>query len=192
MQGCNHCSLLPPCFVSAMLSPADSFPTGSCSPDGSLQRPGQAGTPIHVAGSLRRPLTTVLRPQQIQLYPHLSPAPHSIPAEAGARTNFSHDVSPVLVVRGGESRTPSVCSSLVLDAKDPQAKSETAPKPPASAPPSILVKPESSRNSAEKVGPVGTGAISPAGAQCQPRSHQGCAIPNKFSTDRNHWDRYLR
>ncbi|NXK72123.1 SH3R2 ligase, partial [Amazona guildingii] len=123
---------------------------GSARKNGSLQRPGQAGTPIHVAGSLRRPLTTVLRPQQIQLYPHLSPALHSIPAEAGARTHFSHDASPVLVIRGGESRTPSVCSSVVLDAKDPPAKSEAAPKPPASAPPSILVKPESSRNSAEK------------------------------------------
>ncbi|NXD62248.1 SH3R2 ligase, partial [Eolophus roseicapillus] len=123
---------------------------GSARKNGSLQRPGQAGTPVHIAGSLRRPLTTVMRPQQIQLYPHLSPAPHSIPAEAGARTNFSHDASPVLVVRGGESRTPSVCSSVVLDAKDPLAKSEGAPKPPASAPPSILVKPESSRNSADK------------------------------------------
>ncbi|KAM9531333.1 E3 ubiquitin-protein ligase SH3RF2 [Guaruba guarouba] len=123
---------------------------GSARKNGSLQRPGQAGTPVHVAGSLRRPLTTVLRPQQIQLYPHLSPAPHSIATEAGARTNFSHDASPVLVIRGGESRTPSVCSSVVLEAKDPPAKSEAAPKPPASAPPSILVKPESSRNSAEK------------------------------------------
>ncbi|NWS50033.1 SH3R2 ligase, partial [Probosciger aterrimus] len=123
---------------------------GSARKNGSLQRPGQAGTPVHVAGSLRRPLTTVMRPQQIQLYPHLSPAPHSIPTEAGVRTNFSHDASPVLVVRGGESRTPSVCSSVVLDAKDPLAKSEAAPKPPASAPPSILVKPESSRNSADK------------------------------------------
>ncbi|XP_030360683.1 E3 ubiquitin-protein ligase SH3RF2 [Strigops habroptila] len=128
---------------------------GSARKNGSLQRPGQAGTPVHVAGSLRRPLTTVLRPQQIQLYQHLSPAPQSITpsagaAEAGARTNFSHDASPVLVVRGGESRTPSVCSSVVLDAKDPPAKSEAAPKPPASAPPSILVKPETSRNSAEK------------------------------------------
>ncbi|XP_064314290.1 E3 ubiquitin-protein ligase SH3RF2 [Phalacrocorax carbo] len=128
---------------------------GSTRKNGSLQRPGQAGTPVQVAGSLRRPPTAAVRPQQFQLYQHVSPQPHSVPAgagmaEAGTRPNFSHDASPALVVRGGESRTPSVCSSVILDAKDPPAKSEAAPKPPASAPPSILVKPDTSRNSAEK------------------------------------------
>ncbi|XP_042646346.1 E3 ubiquitin-protein ligase SH3RF2 [Tyto alba] len=128
---------------------------GSTRKNGSLQRPGQAGTPVQVAGSLRRPPTAAGRPQQFQLYQHVSPQPHSIPpgagmAEAGTRLSFSHDASPALVVRGGESRSPSVCSSVILDAKDPPAKSEAAPKPPASAPPSILVKPDTSRNSAEK------------------------------------------
>ncbi|NXS66774.1 SH3R2 ligase, partial [Pandion haliaetus] len=128
---------------------------GSTRKNGSLQRPGQAGTPVQVAGSLRRLPTAAVRPQQFQLYQHISPQPHSIPpgagiAEAGTRPNFSHDASPALVVRGGESRTPSVCSSVILDAKDPPARSEAAPKPPASAPPSILVKPDTSRNSAEK------------------------------------------
>ncbi|XP_063205241.1 E3 ubiquitin-protein ligase SH3RF2 [Chroicocephalus ridibundus] len=128
---------------------------GSTRKNGSLQRPGQAGTPVQVAGSLRRPPTAAGRPQQFQLYQHASPQPHSIPpgagmAEAATRPNFSHDASPALVVRGGETRTPSVCSSVILDAKDPPAKSEAAPKPPASAPPSILVKPDTSRNNAEK------------------------------------------
>ncbi|NXC67003.1 SH3R2 ligase, partial [Anhinga anhinga] len=128
---------------------------GSTRKTGSLQRPGQAGTPVQVAGSLRRPPAAAVRPQQFQLYQHVSPQPHSIPpgagmAEAGTRPSFSHEVLPALVVRGGESRTPSVCSSVILDAKDPPAKSEAAPKPPASAPPSILVKPDTSRNSAEK------------------------------------------
>ncbi|KAF1560182.1 E3 ubiquitin-protein ligase SH3RF2, partial [Eudyptula albosignata] len=128
---------------------------GSTRKNGSLQRPGQAGTPVQVAGSLRRPPTAAARPQQFQLYQNVSPQPHSISpgagmAEAGTRPNFSHDASPALVVRGGESRTPSVCSSVILDAKDPPAKSEAAPKPPASAPPSILVKPDTSRNSTEK------------------------------------------
>ncbi|NXN70622.1 SH3R2 ligase, partial [Himantopus himantopus] len=128
---------------------------GSTRKNGSLQRPGQAGTPVQVAGSLRRPSMAAVRPQQFQVYQHASPQPLSIPpgagmAEAGTRPNFSHDASPALVVRGGESRTPSVCSSVILDAKDPPAKSEAAPKPPASAPPSILVKPDTSRNSAEK------------------------------------------
>ncbi|NXO53666.1 SH3R2 ligase, partial [Aramus guarauna] len=128
---------------------------GSTRKNGSLQRPGQAGTPVQVAGSLRRPPTAAVRPQQFQLYQHASPQPLGVPpgsgaAEAGTRPNFSHDASPALAVRGGESRTPSVCSSVILDAKDPPAKSEAAPKPPASAPPSILVKPDTSRNSAEK------------------------------------------
>ncbi|NWX39714.1 SH3R2 ligase, partial [Steatornis caripensis] len=127
---------------------------GSTRKNGSLQRPGQAGTPVQVAGSLRRPPPAAVRAQQFQLHQHVSPQPQGTPpgagmAEAAARPNFSHDASPVLVVRG-ESRSPSVCSSVVLDAKDPPAKSESAPKPPASAPPSILVKPDTSRNSTEK------------------------------------------
>ncbi|NXM16937.1 SH3R2 ligase, partial [Ploceus nigricollis] len=125
---------------------------GSTRRNGSLQRPGQAGTPVQITGSLRRP-TAVGRPQQFQLYPHVSSPPHSIPPGAGTdettRPN-SYEASPALLVRGGESRSPSVCSSVILDAKDPSVKSEAAPKPPASAPPSILVKPETSRNSAEK------------------------------------------
>ncbi|NXV05777.1 SH3R2 ligase, partial [Cettia cetti] len=125
---------------------------GSTRRNGSLQRPGQAGTPVQITGSLRRP-TAAGRPQHFQLYPHGSSPPHSIPAGAGAdeatRPNF-YEASPALLVRGGESRSPSVCSSVILDAKDAPVKSEAAPKPPASAPPSILVKPETSRNSAEK------------------------------------------
>ncbi|NXK52723.1 SH3R2 ligase, partial [Chauna torquata] len=128
---------------------------GSVRKNGSLQRPGQPGAPTQAAGSLRRLPMAAVRPQQFQLYQHISAQPHSIPpgagvAEAGMRPNSSHDASPALVVRGGESRTPSVCSSVVLDAKDPPAKSEPAPKPPTSAPPSILVKPDTSRNSTEK------------------------------------------
>ncbi|NXE39783.1 SH3R2 ligase, partial [Ptilorrhoa leucosticta] len=126
---------------------------GSTRKNGSLQRPGQAGTPVQITGSLRRP-SAAGRPQAFQLYPHVSSPPHSIPPGAGmdeaTRPNFSHEASPALPVRGGESRTPSVCSSVILDAREPPVKSEAAPKPPASAPPSILVKPETSRNSAEK------------------------------------------
>ncbi|KAF1665098.1 E3 ubiquitin-protein ligase SH3RF2, partial [Aptenodytes patagonicus] len=156
-------ALLPVPVTSAVRTTAAAAPgqaslrrgRGSTRKNGSLQRPGQAGTPVQVAGSLRRPPTAAARPQQFQLYQNISPQPHSIPpgagtAEAGTRPNFSHDASPALVVRGGESRTPSVCSSVILDAKDPPAKSEAAPKPPASAPPSILVKPDTSRNSTEK------------------------------------------
>ncbi|NWU16441.1 SH3R2 ligase, partial [Cephalopterus ornatus] len=127
---------------------------GSARKNGSLQRPGQAGTPVQITGSLRRPSAAAGRLQQFQIYPHISSPSHSVPPGASMdetmRPNFSHEASPAPVVRGGESRTPSVCSSVILDAKDPSVKSEAAPKPPASAPPSILVKPETCRNSAEK------------------------------------------
>ncbi|NWU78776.1 SH3R2 ligase, partial [Onychorhynchus coronatus] len=127
---------------------------GSARKNGSLQRPGQAGTPVQITGSLRRPSAAAGRLQQFQIYPHISSPLHSVPPGASTdettRPNFSHEASPALVVRGGESRTPSVCSSVILDAKDTPVKSEAAPKPPASAPPSILVKPETCRNSSEK------------------------------------------
>ncbi|NWR26509.1 SH3R2 ligase, partial [Tachuris rubrigastra] len=127
---------------------------GSARKNGSLQRPGQAGTPVQITGSLRRPSAAAGRLQQFQIYPQVSSPSHSVPPGASSdeatRLNFSHEASPALVIRGGESRTPSVCSSVILDAKDPPVKSEAAPKPPASAPPSILVKPETCRNSAEK------------------------------------------
>ncbi|NXX39784.1 SH3R2 ligase, partial [Tricholaema leucomelas] len=122
--------------------------SGSCSTDGSLQRPAQTATPVLVAGSLRRPAMAALRPQQLQLF-HTIP-PGASMAEAAARPSFSQEASPAVGGRGGESRSPSVCSSVILDAKEPPAKSEAAPKPPASAPPSILVKPDTSRNNAEK------------------------------------------
>ncbi|XP_052545539.1 E3 ubiquitin-protein ligase SH3RF2 [Tympanuchus pallidicinctus] len=115
--------------------------------NGSLQRPGQAG--LQAASSLRRVPTAGLQP-----YPHAGSSAHSSPAagtaEMGARPNFSHEALPALVVRGGESRTPSVCSSVILDTTEPLAKSESVPRPPASAPPSILVKPDTSRNSSDK------------------------------------------
>ncbi|KAL2308543.1 hypothetical protein Nmel_001588, partial [Mimus melanotis] len=115
---------------------------GSARKNGSLQRPAQAGTPMPVTGSLRRP-SAAGRPQQLQLYPH-SIAPDE------PRPSGSSEAAPAPPPRAGESRAPSVCSSVILEPREPAMKSEVAPKPPASAPPSILVKPETSRNSAEK------------------------------------------
>uniref|UniRef100_A0A8C0FTB3 SH3 domain containing ring finger 2 n=1 Tax=Bubo bubo TaxID=30461 RepID=A0A8C0FTB3_BUBBB len=127
------------------------------------------------------PAVTAVRPQHFQLYQHVSAQPHSVApgaglGEGGMRPSFSHDASPALVVRGGESRTPSVCSSVILDAKDPPAKSEAAPKPPASAPPSILVKPDTSRNSAEKVRP---GVTPGFGGSPQSLGREVTALPSR-------------
>uniref|UniRef100_A0A663MPB7 SH3 domain containing ring finger 2 n=1 Tax=Athene cunicularia TaxID=194338 RepID=A0A663MPB7_ATHCN len=186
-------ALLPVPIPSPGRSVAASGPTslrrgrGSTRKNGSLQRPGQAGTPVQVAGSLRRLPTAAGRPQHFQLYQPISTPPHSTApgaglAEAGTRPSFSHDTSPALVVRGGESRTPSVCSSVILDAKDPPAKSEAAPKPPASAPPSILVKPDTSRNSAEKVRP---GVTRSFGGSPQSSGRAACGVSPVWTRDKS-------
>ncbi|XP_067423185.1 E3 ubiquitin-protein ligase SH3RF2 [Emydura macquarii macquarii] len=122
---------------------------GSIRKNGSLQRPVQSGALAQVVGSLSRTPAAMGRPQQLQLYQHVSAQPHGT-ADPGARPNSSHDASLLLVPKGRESRSPSVCSSMILDAKESPAKSEPVPKPPPSAPPSILVKPDTSRNSTEK------------------------------------------
>ncbi|EMP40905.1 Putative E3 ubiquitin-protein ligase SH3RF2 [Chelonia mydas] len=126
---------------------------GSTRKNGSLQRPVQSGALPQVVGSLSRAPVATVRPQQLQLYQHVSSQPPVTPgmADPGARPSASHDASLLLVPRAGESRSPSVCSSMILDAKESPAKSEPAPKPPPSAPPSILVKPDTSRNSTEKI-----------------------------------------
>ncbi|XP_050818585.1 E3 ubiquitin-protein ligase SH3RF2 [Gopherus flavomarginatus] len=125
---------------------------GSTRKNGSLQRPVQPRALTQAVGSLSRAPAATVWPQQLQLYQHVSSQPHGTPgmADPGARPSASHDASLLLVPRGGESRSPSVCSSVILDAKESPAKSEPAPKPPPSAPPSILVKPDTSRNSTEK------------------------------------------
>uniref|UniRef100_A0A803Y414 Uncharacterized protein n=2 Tax=Meleagris gallopavo TaxID=9103 RepID=A0A803Y414_MELGA len=125
--------------------------------------------------SLRRVPTAGLQP-----YPHAGSSPHSSPAagtaEMGTRPNFSHEALPALVVRGGESRTPSVCSSVILDTTEPLAKSESVPRPPASAPPSILVKPDTSRNSSDKVQSAAHGPMGAAGVgACLKLSDTGAA-----------------
>ncbi|XP_032995897.1 E3 ubiquitin-protein ligase SH3RF2 [Lacerta agilis] len=124
---------------------------GSSRKNGSLQKPLQPGTLIPFVNSLRRTPATQTRVQQSPTYQHISSLPRGIgTAETGARPNSSHDSSFILVPRSGNSRAPSVCSSVMLDTKELPTKNESALKPPASAPPSILVKPDTSRNTTEK------------------------------------------
>ncbi|XP_054833206.1 E3 ubiquitin-protein ligase SH3RF2 [Eublepharis macularius] len=123
---------------------------GSSRKNGSLQKPMQPGTLIPFISSLRRTPATPLRPQQSPVYQHISTLPRGAgAADTGAKLNSSHDSSLVIVPRSGSSRAPSVCSS-VLDTKELPTKGELTLKPPASAPPSILVKPDTSRNTTEK------------------------------------------
>uniref|UniRef100_A0A8D0RUV1 E3 ubiquitin-protein ligase SH3RF2 n=2 Tax=Sus scrofa TaxID=9823 RepID=A0A8D0RUV1_PIG len=124
---------------------------GSIRKNGSLQRPCQAGPPTLVVGSLRRSPTMVVRPQQFPFYqPQGVPCAASV-AETGPKPTPAGEPSALAgTSRGGDTRIHSAASSLIMEGKEIPIKSEPLPKPPASAPPSILVKPENSRNGSEK------------------------------------------
>ncbi|KFO31971.1 E3 ubiquitin-protein ligase SH3RF2 [Fukomys damarensis] len=119
--------------------------------NGSLQRPAQSGIPALVMGSLRRSPTMMVRPQQFQFFqPRGVSSSSSAVAEMGPKPDSTGETGLTLVSRGSEARLHSAASSLIMESKDVPTKSEPPPKPPASAPPSILVKPENSRNGIEK------------------------------------------
>ncbi|XP_041911101.1 E3 ubiquitin-protein ligase SH3RF2 [Arvicola amphibius] len=120
--------------------------------NGSLQRPVQSGIPTFVVGSLRRSPTMVIRPQKFQFYQPQgmtsSPAPMMV--EMGSKPISTGEPALTCSSRGGKTRIHSATGSLITEGKEIPIKSEPPPKPPASAPPSILVKPENSKNGTEK------------------------------------------
>nr|KAF6482015.1 SH3 domain containing ring finger 2 [Molossus molossus] len=120
--------------------------------DGSLQRPVQSGIPTLVVGSLRRSPTMVVRPQQFQFHqPQVAPnSPLTVVAEMGPKPTPTGEPALTCLSRGSDTRIHSAASSIIMEGKEIPIKSEPPPKPPASAPPSILVKPENSRNGSEK------------------------------------------
>ncbi|XP_004476632.1 E3 ubiquitin-protein ligase SH3RF2 isoform X2 [Dasypus novemcinctus] len=120
--------------------------------NGSLQRPVQSGIPTLVVGSLRRSPTMVVRPQQFQFYqpPGAPTSPSVMTGEVGPKPAPTGEPALTFVSRGNDTRIHSAASSLIMEGKEMPIKSEPPPKPPASAPPSILVKPENSRNGIEK------------------------------------------
>nr|KAF6448752.1 SH3 domain containing ring finger 2 [Rousettus aegyptiacus] len=117
--------------------------------NGSLQRPVQSGIPTLVVGSLRRSPTMVVQPQQFQFHPSLG-VPSTVMAEVGPKPTPTGEPALTCVSRGSDTRIHSTASSIIMEGKEIPIKSEPPPKPPASAPPSILVKPENSRNGSEK------------------------------------------
>nr|XP_058918805.1 E3 ubiquitin-protein ligase SH3RF2 isoform X2 [Kogia breviceps]XP_058918806.1 E3 ubiquitin-protein ligase SH3RF2 isoform X2 [Kogia breviceps] len=120
--------------------------------NGSLQRPVQSGVPTLVVGSLSRSPTMVVRPQQFQFYqPQGAPSSASaVVAEMGPKPTATGEPALMCVSRGSDTRIHSAASSLIMEVKETPVRSEPLPKLPASAPPSILVKPENSRNGSEK------------------------------------------
>uniref|UniRef100_A0A6J0UQ17 E3 ubiquitin-protein ligase SH3RF2 n=1 Tax=Pogona vitticeps TaxID=103695 RepID=A0A6J0UQ17_9SAUR len=124
---------------------------GSNRKNGTLPKPLQPGTLIPFVNSLQRIPATQTRTQQSPVYQPISTLPRGGGVtDMGIRLNSSYESSLALMPRSGSSRAPSVCSSIVLDAKEFPTKNELSLKPPASAPPSILVKPDTSKNSTEK------------------------------------------
>lgn len=117
--------------------------------NGSLQRPVQSGIPTLVVGSLRRSPTMVVRPQQFHFHQPLG-VPLTAMAEMGPKPTPTGEPALTCVSRGSDTRIHSAASSIIMEGKEIPIKSEPLPKPPASAPPSILVKPENSRNGSEK------------------------------------------
>nr|XP_025148289.1 putative E3 ubiquitin-protein ligase SH3RF2 isoform X2 [Bubalus bubalis] len=125
---------------------------GSMRKNGSLQRPVQSGIPTLVVGSFRRSPTMVVQPQQFQFYqPQGAPSSAStVVAELGPKPTSTGEPAITCVSRGSDTRIHTAASSLIMEGKEIPIKSEPLPKPPASAPPSILVKPENARNGSEK------------------------------------------
>lgn len=125
---------------------------GSMRKNGSLQRPIPSGIPTLVVGSLRRSPTMVVRPQQFQYHqPQAVPSsPLMVVAEMGPKPAPTGEPALTCISRGSESRIHSAASSIIMEGKEIPIKSEPPLKLPATAPPSILVKPENSRNNSEK------------------------------------------
>lgn len=120
--------------------------------NGSLQRPVQSGIPTFMVGSLRRSPTMVIRPQKYQFYQPqgMTSSPTPMMVEMGSKPISTGEPALTCTSRGGKTRIHSAASSLIMEGKEIPIKSEPPPKPPASAPPSILVKPENSKNGTEK------------------------------------------
>ncbi|XP_013919335.1 PREDICTED: putative E3 ubiquitin-protein ligase SH3RF2 [Thamnophis sirtalis] len=117
---------------------------------GSLQKPLQPGALIPLTNSLQRHPPTPARSQQTPIYQSISSLPRGVGlGDTGIKLSAYHNSSLVLLPRSGSSRAPSVCSSVILDTSE-VSKNELAGKPPASAPPSILVKPDTLKNTTEK------------------------------------------
>ncbi|XP_068958785.1 E3 ubiquitin-protein ligase SH3RF2 isoform X6 [Petaurus breviceps papuanus] len=121
--------------------------------NGSLQRPSLSGAPSAIVGSLRRTPTVSVRTHPFTSYQSKSiPPPHATATviEVGSRPSPTSEPAIIFGSRGTDSKIHSAASSIIVETKETPVKSEPPIKPPASAPPSILVKPENSKAGTEK------------------------------------------
>ncbi|KAM9064841.1 E3 ubiquitin-protein ligase SH3RF2 isoform X1 [Sarcophilus harrisii] len=121
--------------------------------NGSLQRSSLSGSPNSIVGSLQRTSTVAVPIHSFSAYQSKSvpPPPPTTPViEIGSRPSSTSESTILFGNRSSDSRIHSATSSIILETKESPLKSELCIKPPASAPPSILVKPENSKNGSEK------------------------------------------
>ncbi|XP_027697741.1 E3 ubiquitin-protein ligase SH3RF2 isoform X2 [Vombatus ursinus] len=121
--------------------------------NGSLQRPSLSGAPSAIVGSLRRTPTVSVRTHPFTSYQSKStppPPPTAAVIEVGTRSSPTSEPAIIFGSRGTDSKIHSAASSIIVETKEVPVKSEPPIKPPASAPPSILVKPENTKAGTEK------------------------------------------
>ncbi|XP_027253801.1 E3 ubiquitin-protein ligase SH3RF2 isoform X2 [Cricetulus griseus] len=120
--------------------------------NGSLQRPVQSGIPTFMLGSLRHSPTMMIGPQKFHFYQPqgMASSPPPMMVEMGSKPISTGEPALTCISRGSKTRIHSASSSFIMEGKEIPIKSEPPSKPPASAPPSILVKPENSKNGIEK------------------------------------------
>ncbi|XP_021506417.1 E3 ubiquitin-protein ligase SH3RF2 isoform X1 [Meriones unguiculatus] len=120
--------------------------------NGSLQRPVQSGIPAFMVGPLRCSSTMVIQPQKFQLGQpqEMTPVLTPMTVDIGPKPISTGEPALTCINKGAKTRVHSPASSVIMEGKEISIKSEPPVKPPASAPPSILVKPENSKNGTEK------------------------------------------
>nr|XP_020819968.1 putative E3 ubiquitin-protein ligase SH3RF2 isoform X4 [Phascolarctos cinereus] len=121
--------------------------------NGSLQRPSLSGSPNAIVGSLRRTPTVSVRTHPFTSYQSKStppPPPTATVVEVGTRSSPTSEPAIIFGSRGTDSKIHSAASSIIVETKEVPVKSEPPIKPPVSAPPSILVKPENTKAGTEK------------------------------------------
>lgn len=102
-------------------------------------------------GTITRTLSMVTQPQQIIINASHSNVGASV--ETRTRPNSLYDVLPI-VSRPVDYRRYSAASSIALEPKEQITRNNSTLRPPVSAPPSILVKPDTPKSGPEKVNTI--------------------------------------
>ncbi|XP_073476728.1 E3 ubiquitin-protein ligase SH3RF2 [Aquarana catesbeiana] len=111
------------------------------------QKTVQSSSGSQPVGTITRTLSMVTQPQQIIINASHSNVGASV--ETRTRPNSLYDVLPI-VSRPVDYRRYSAASSIALEPKEQITRNNSTLRPPVSAPPSILVKPDTPKSGPEK------------------------------------------